>query len=192
MVWPVLVVGWLGLREIASPSGLGVVTLIALCLGGIAIFAGLRASRDGETAPTIALLVGGLGAGLVALIGSSASISQLSIGLAAACGGFLLWNWPKSRFAFGSAALFGGGGALVALVSAMTLFASASKLALILLIPVFFADRLAVRLPLATRPAIGPVVVGIICMVPAAIAVLAAYLTSGGGSGYASVTDVLR
>lgn len=192
VVWPVLIVGWLGWRELTSPSLLGVATMVALCLGGIAIFAGLHTSRGGQSAPTITLLVGALGASLVALIGSSASISQLSIGLAAASGGFLLWNWPKSRFSFGTAALFGGAGALVALVSALTLFASASKLALILLIPVFFADRLAVRLPMASKPAVGALVLGVVCLVPAAIAVLAAYLSSEGGSGYAYLMDVSR
>ena len=77
-------------------------------------------------------------------------------------------------------------------MSVLALFASASKLALILLIPVFFADRLAVRLPMASKPAIGPVVLGVVCLVPAAIAVLAAYLSSGGGGGYAYLFDVSR
>ena len=192
IIAPILIAGWLGWRGLGAPTLLGLVTLAVLCVGGIAIMTGLRTARGAETAPAVMLLVGGLGGGFVALIGSSASISQFSIGLAAASGGFLLWNWPKSRFSFGSGAVLGGAGALIALMSALTLFTSASKVALALLVPVFFADRVAARLPMAERPAIGPMVLGAICLVPAAIAVLVAYLSSEGRGGYSFLLDVSR
>jgi hypothetical protein len=195
-IWPAVIAGWLGLRGLSpetsggfgwtifSPAPTDIITLAVLWFAGVAVLAGLRHMQEGSSAPCIALLIAAVGTSMIALLGSSASLAQLSGGLAAATGGFLLWNWPKNRFQFGWAGLFGGAGALFALISAMVLFTNASKLALILISPVFFADRLAVRLPFASRPALAPFVQAAVCLVPVAIAVLVAYFSSGGGSAY--------
>ena len=131
------------------------------------------------------LLIAAVGVSLIALIGSSASLAQLSGGLAAATGGFMLWNWPKARFSFGWSGVYGGVGVLFSFIVAMILFTNASKLALLLILPVFFAYRVTARLPLASRPALAPFVLAAVCLVPVGIAVLIASLSGGGGRGYA-------
>ncbi len=178
-----VIAAWLGWRYFTAPDAAALVTLAALWLAGAAILMGSQEARSYGAAPAVTLLIAAIGVSLIALAGSSASFAQLSGGLAAATGGFLLWNWPKSRFSFGWAGLFGGTGALLSLAAALVLFTSASKLALILILPAFFADRLAAHLPLADRPVFAPFVLAAVCLVPVTLAVLVAYL-SGGGSGY--------
>lgn len=203
VVWPAVIVCWLGVKILfpKSDGGLGWIIIdrpapvdmavgVALWVAGTAVLLGLRESRGGSEHKGAMLLIAAVGVSFIGLIGSSASFAQLSGGLAAATGGFLLWNWPKNRFLFGWTAMFGGAGALLSIVSAMVLFTNASKLALLLILPVFFADRLAARLPLAGNPALAPFMLAAVCLVPVALAVLVAYLSSGGGSGYAFNMEV--
>ena len=190
VVWSGAIVGWMGWRMIATPSIPGLATISSLWLAGAFVIHAARATRGGGSVPAVMLLIAAIGVSLIALMGSSASFAQLSGGLAAATGGFMLWNWPKSRFSFEWAGAFGGMGALLSLVAALVLFTDASKLALILILPVFFAERLAVRLPLASRPVLAPFVLAAVCLVPVAVAVLVAYQSSGGGSGYAFNMEV--
>lgn len=189
IAWSGAIAGWMGWRMITTPSFSGVATIGALWLAGATVIFALRETRGNDFAPAVMLLIGAIGLSLIALIGSSASFAQLSGGLAAATGGFMLWNWPKARFSFGWAGVFGGAGALFSLIGALILFTNASKLGLFLILPMFFADRLAVRLPLATHPAFAPFVLAVVCLVPVVLAVLVAYL-SGGGSGYAFNMDL--
>lgn len=185
VVWSGAIAGWMGWRMISAPSTPGLATIGAFWIAGAFVLYASRGTRGGGSVPAVMLLIAAIGVSLIALIGSSASFAQLSGGLAAATGGFMLWNWPKSRFSFEWAGAFGGMGALLSLIAALVLFTDASKLALILVLPVFFADRVAARLPLASRPMLAPFVLAAVCLVPVAIAVLVAYQSSGGGSGYA-------
>lgn len=191
-LWSGMVICWLGWRTLTAPSLTGLALLGGLWLAGMTIIIGLRSQRSEGIAPGVMLLIAACGVSLIALIGSSASFAQLSGGLAAATGGFLLWNWPKDRFPFGWVGQLGGAGALLSLVTAMALFTSASKLAILLILPVFFADRLAARLPLSSHPVLAPFALAMVCLVPVAIAVLVAYQSSGGESGYAFNMEVSR
>ncbi|MEE8393766.1 MAG: hypothetical protein V3R66_05425, partial [Rhodospirillales bacterium] len=145
-----------------------------------------RRSNDGLT-PSVMLLTASLGTGAVALIGFSASISQTAFALAAAAGGFMLWNWPGVRFVFGSAALFCGAGMLTALVGQMAFFTLAPVETLSFLLLIFYSDIIAKRIPLGgggVSDALRPVVLGLICMVPVVVSVALAYLSSVGEDGY--------
>ncbi len=185
VVWSGAIAGWMGWRMITTPSIPGLATISALWLAGAIVLYASRVTRGSGSVPAVMLLIAAIGVSLIALIGSSASFAQLSGGLAAATGGFMLWNWPKSRFSFEWAGALGGMGALLSLVAALVLFTDASKLALILILPMFFGDRLTARLPRATHPVFAPFVLAAVCLVPVALAVLVAYLSGGGGSGYA-------
>lgn len=200
-VWIASIVGWLGWKvPFLDASGTftlawlgysaqwisGVFTLLALIGTGAVGTLFLWLDRRNGACWAVMLMMAAIGVSFIALLGSSASYAQLSGGLAAATGGFLLWNWPKDRFSLGWAAFLGGSGALIALVSSLALFTTASKLALALILPVFFCSRLAARLPLAANPVIAPFILAAVCLVPVGIAVLVAYLSSGGGSGYAA------
>lgn len=145
-----------------------------------------RRSDDGLTAPVM-LFAAALGTGAIALLGASASISQSAFALAAALGGFMVWNWPRCRFRFGSAALFGGGGVLVMLAGQMVFFTRANADALSLLLIVFFADLAMARIrtgPGVVGGALRPVILGLICMIPVVLAVAFAYVTTSGSGTY--------
>lgn len=137
-----------------------------------------RASDRDRDAPVL-LLVAAFGLGAVALLGASASYGQLGFALAAAVGGFLLWNWPWARWSFGPVGLLGGATALAALGAAVAIFAPrADKIALAVLLLVFVAPTLARR----WLPAGGiwrPILVGLAAAVPAVGAAVIAHLSAG-------------
>jgi hypothetical protein len=149
------------------------------------LFAADRLARAGASdrdAPVM-LLVAALGLGVVALLGASASYGQLGFALAAATGGFLLWNWPWARWPLEPAGLLGGGTALLALVAAVATFAPrADKIALALLLLCFVTPTM-VRHRLPPGGPWRPVLVGIAAAIPAAAAAVIAHLSAGAG-GY--------
>jgi hypothetical protein len=181
-----LAVGWLyGRQLLAAPTAEQIALAAAVALGGLFLLARLEVARDDAPSAAVMLLVAAAGAAFVAVLGRSAALGQLAGALAAATGGFLLWNWPVARYRFGAAAVLGAGGALVAILASLAFFTAASRIALALLPLVFLADSAAARLPLGKKPALRPVGLGLVALVPAALAVAAAYLAAdGGGSGY--------
>lgn len=127
------------------------------------------------------LLFAAIGVSIVALLGASASIAQLAGTLAAAIGGFLLWNWPWARYPLGAAGVLGGGGVLLSLVLTLGLFSEdVSRPALGLLILIFLAPPLAARLPLGRYAVFGPIVLGIVAAIPVVLSALIAFAAGGG------------
>lgn len=129
-----------------------------------------------------ALAVGG-----VALIGSSASLAQLGLALTAATGGFLLWNWPKARFAWGAAGRAAQGVAVL-LGAVLAAFSSAPAVALVPALTAPIGARLARGVPLpdnAVGRAARPALAMVFAVVPALISLgLALALTGGEASPY--------
>lgn len=157
-------------------------------IGGLVCLVRLESrSGDGLT-PSVMLLIATLGAGGVAIIGASASLAQSLFGLSAALGGFMLWNWPVSRFAFNRAALLGAGLPALFLVGQAAFFTKAPAVALALLLPIFFADSLSHRLVKGSSrsaEAFRPLVLGLLAAVPAlAAAGLAFWLSAAGDDPY--------
>lgn len=171
---PAAIIAWLHWRGLNAAPLMGFVVPGALWLAGMAVFSGMQRSYSNEVEPVLKLSVAALGASLIAEMGSSILISQLLMALAAAAGGFILWNWPRNRFMFGDAGLFGGTAAFLALTTVLVLFSHASKPALAILVLVFYADRLTSRSRFGSRFAGGPVQLGIVCLVLAGVAVLVA------------------
>ncbi len=183
-----LVGGWLllALVWIAWPgldSTRAFVTLAVLAAVGLwASFADSLSGADKTTAPAAVLLALALSVGVTALIGSSASIAQLGLALTAATGGFLLWNWPTERHVWGVS----GRVALVLpllIAAVLTLFTQAESATLLLALPALAAESLRRRLPIGEgrfAPALATVVVTILAVIPALVAIAAAYLLSGG------------
>jgi len=134
----------------------------------------------------VVIMVAAAALALVALLGRSASISQLAAALAAAMAGLALWNWPVARIAGGRAATFAGGALLLALASQALLFTEAAAAALAVLLLVPFADRpagwLLARLVAPggrIGQALAPVVLALAAAVPAAVAVAIAHIAAG-------------
>ena len=127
------------------------------------------------------LLAASLGSSGIALYGTSASIAQFCGALAAALGGFLLWNWPRPRDVFGGGGVCGAGGALVFLLSVLAFYTRASKLALLLACGALGADALISRMefPLLRSTVGRPFGVAAAALIPVALALAVAHATAG-------------
>jgi hypothetical protein len=201
-IFPIGAFAWIAWRAISGgPSGDVILTLLALLAGSVLVFwrvAATARSDDVEMdprhalSPAIMVFVAALGAGLAALFGASASLSQLSIGLALATAGFLLpafvgYLRGGEPFGFGGTGAFGAAGALIVLIAVMALFADeVSKWALLLVALVFAADLIARRVALkgAAGRVLNPILYGAIVAVPAAAGAIVAALSSDPGGGY--------
>ncbi|HYH20355.1 MAG TPA: hypothetical protein VD995_17230 [Azospirillum sp.] len=182
-----LVAAWLAasLVWIAMPaldSAAGVLTLLVLlAVAAWVAFGRMPGRAEGATAPAAALLALALAVGGTALIGSSASVAQMALALAAATGGFLLWNWPVERHVWGvsgQAAL----GVIVLLAGVLALFTQTQAIVLLLALPALLAGRLRRHLPVPDTGfgrAAGAAAVTVVTVLPALAAVGAAYLLGG-------------
>lgn len=185
---PAAILFWLGgLRLLHQPWRELLVTAL-LALGGSAVFARLDRARGRGIDPLVLLLVvASVGLAGTAFFAGSASLVQLAGGIAAATGGFLVWNWPVARWHFGPMGLLAGGGAFFAVAATLALRMPQPPL----LVAVFFAEPLAARLrrgwpsggrgtvALLSR-ALAPFVLGLVAALPAFGAIAIAYLTTRG------------
>ena len=143
--------------------------------------------------PGVQILVASAGVAVVALIGASASLAQISGGLAAAMGGVLVLAFGAlvvfgSRYGFGALGVFGAGGALLAIAYALVLFTEGVSLwALAVLSLVFLTDLVPLKVRVGgtmVRRALQPVALTIVAAVPTAIAVGLAFISGDGASPY--------
>jgi len=183
----VLVAAWLAaaLVWIALPaldSAVAVLTVvILLAVGGVVAFGHPPDRTGGAPAPAASLLALALAVGGTALIGSSASVAQMALALAAAAGGFLLWNWPVERHGWGVSGQVALGIAVL-LATVLALFTQTQAAELLLALPALLAGRLRHRLPLPETGfgrAVGSAAVTILAVLPALVAIGAAYLLGG-------------
>ena len=170
--------GWPLLRTLHAPD-LALVAAVSVC-GSAALLHLDRARRDGLDAPVM-LLAAALGASAIALYATSALIAQLCGALAAALGGFLLWNWPRSRDRFAGGGVCGAGAGLIFLLAILAFYTRASRLALLLACAALAADALISRMefsPLRSR--VGrPFGVAAAALIPVALALAVAHATVG-------------
>jgi hypothetical protein len=127
VLYPSAAIIWVGWRALVSGGAAELATLAIVWLAGIFVFERLFAFRDAGIASPIMLLAAAVGASLIAFVGAASSYSQLLAACAAGAGGFLLWNWPRARYRFSGAAIFGGGGAFFSVAVASVLFSEADK-----------------------------------------------------------------
>jgi hypothetical protein len=151
----------------------------ALWLGlGAALDRLYRVSAKGSDG-AVMLTIAAAGTAAIALLGGAVTLARLAGALAAAAAGFLVWSWPLARYPLGGVAVFGAGMALAGLVAACALHPGTSRLALLALLAVFFADAALRRLPLPggeLGDAVRTLALAGVCLMPAAAAVLVAYI----------------
>ena len=176
LVWPALIVAWLGWREMTHYTGeIGVTLAVSWAFGAFIVIRLTGQPEEGKSAPAFMLLFAAIGVGILAFLGHSPLVAQLAAALAMASAGFLLWNWPTARYPLSAMGALGGGGVLLGLAVNLGLFAeAASRPALAVLILVFVAPPLALRLPLGRHAALGPLVLAIVAAIPVVAAVLIA------------------
>jgi hypothetical protein len=183
----VVAVAWLGWPRLAAGvDAVGAARLLLVAAAAAFVLVRLHRLTGTDPSPVVMLLVTAVAAAAVAVLGRSASIGQGMGAIAAAAGGVMLWNWPRARDRSGGALVLGGGGALVALAAQSALYTPAPVAALLLALPLFFADRLAGRLhPSAGggSDALATLIVAGLAALPAAVAVAIAYLLVAGETG---------
>ena len=139
---PLAGLAWLADSVITGGPGLADSAVLAVMALAALVIGWRITRREGEADLTPAIQIGAAAAGLalIALFGATASVFQLATALAAAVAGFALWNWPVVRFPPGATLLLGAGGAFIAIAGLLTLFSEASRVALLVLVLVFFSD----------------------------------------------------
>ncbi len=180
LLWPTVVVGWIGWRQIAALDPVALATLAVIDIAGMVLLWRLYEEPGPSANAPVALIAASIGAAIIAFIGQSSSVSQYYGALAAATGGYVLWNWPSPRDTFGAAGVLGGGGAFLALTTIMFQFTETNKLALVFVLPVFLCPIVARATRYGRGGASAPVATGVISIVPVALAVALAIIMEPG------------
>lgn len=142
LVIPLFGLAWVAEPQIRESPGLaGMATLVLLFGANGAATYRLTLREGSDITPSVYLGAGAVGLGLIGLIADSNPLYHLAFALAAATVGFALWNWPVNRFAASATLLVGAGSILVALAGTLVLYSGTSRIAMAVLILVFFSDK---------------------------------------------------
>lgn len=182
VVWPAVIVGWIGWRQLTGLGAADLATLAVVFAAGVIILHRLHAHREGPPFAAVTILAASVGTAAIAFMSGAASTAQVLGILAAATGGFLLWNWPKPRVPFGAAALMGAGGAYITIFTTGVLFTETSRIALALMALVFLVPLTMRNFGIVNRPAIGPLAIGAVSIVPVAIGIAIAFAPGSGST----------
>jgi len=195
---------WLAIRGLsAGPSFGDLATLVILLAVSVFLVWRLLAAespvlddpedmRGSIHAPAMLLLLS-FAAGLISLAGAFIGMAQLAIALGAVLGAFLLISYVSyfrsgRALRFGQIGALGAGGAWLACLYVMVLFAGAvSRPALAILLLVLIADPLARKIRFSQGTAariVEPVLYGAIVAVPAVAAVVYGFAMAESSSGY--------
>ncbi len=177
---------WIALPALDSMAAAVSFAILLATAAWVAFARGSQAhgSERGEspTAPAASLLALALAVGGTALIGSSASIAQMALALAASAGGFLLWNWPVERHGWGLSGRVATGIAVL-LAGVLTLFTQAQTAVLLLALPALLAGHVSRFVPQGHGPvgrAASSAAVTVVAVLPALVAIGTAYALTGG------------
>jgi hypothetical protein len=192
LLWPLPVLAWLAAVRLNQPELGLILELAALYGASVLILWRLDRLRSDVLIPTSMLLSAALGLGAVAALSASLSLGQLAFALAAAVGGFMLWNWPKRRDDFAYSGLFGAAGALLILTGLVLLLTDARPLAIAMLGLIFCADLVSSRIP-PTEGQLGqmlrPIYLILVAAIPIALAVVLSIYAPEEDSPYYSGSD---
>jgi hypothetical protein len=146
-------------------------------------------AQAGGLSAAVMLVAAALGVAGIASLASASAVALAGVALAAAAGGLAFWGYgvwmvKRTRGPFGATTLFGGGAGLLAMAYVLVLHSPrASRVALVMLLLVFFADMAAARIRLSgtLRSRVGgPILFATLAAVPVLVAIGIAKLTSGG------------
>ena len=157
------------------------VGLASLWIVGLVTLWRSEASRNAGMDPVIKLFAAAIGVGLVAMIGDAGTQAKLAFATAAALAGFLILNWPATRYPWNAALLLGAQGFLLSLITGLALFSTASLPALAILTLVFFADVAVQHINLGSGKlarAAHPWVLGGLSLIPVLAAIAVAQMQS--------------
>lgn len=180
LLWPIL--GYAG----SMRAALTLIGVAALWFGG---WTYLDRANPGTVPSGVTLLIVAAGTAAISVMTGSVLVGQLSGALAAALGGWLLWNWPRPRWPLGHA-----GTAMVTLTLGSLLligrFYSDTPLSITLMLLAAVAAQWPVGLAQRSREGLrapaAAVLTGLIALVPIVLAIgftLFFHMPSAGGFG---------
>jgi len=179
----VLLCAWWSLGAPLAGSSAGkILTLgLPLAIGGLIVALRLQhvAAQAPPAHPAIMVATAALGLAALAAIADSPPSTGVSVALAAAVAGHLIWNWPGEREPFTNAVLFVTAGALVILAVRVGWHTATPLVALPVLAMVFFADTPARQLWQRWRKAPESLYVFVlwaVCLVSMLLAVLVTWI----------------
>lgn len=170
---PMIIIFWLGVSFYSAFQNIaGTVPYALLMIMGIIVLQRLHEDRDDGIASPVALLAAFSGLAVVGLV-SETSLARYPIAVAMAIIGFLVWNWPRCRFPWGTAGTLSMGGAYLALAAFIFLQDRSMAIPLILSFGAFFVHPLSERV-LMPEPRMSPIVQAVVSLVPMGLAGAAA------------------
>lgn len=185
---PLLVAAWLGWPLTRSVGGVAWLMLAGAAAWGVVALWRLNSEQGRGVVPAVMLLAGALAIAGIAWFGATLSAALYAAALAAALGGYLLWNWPTARFPASEVVTLGAGVTLAGVVALLVFYTTASRLALALALGVFFAAPLARRVAgrqFRGRRALEPVIVALVAAPVVLASVTVAWIVADrGGAGY--------
>jgi hypothetical protein len=167
LAWPQLGDGGMEMLWLLGPAA-----VLAL-----ASLAGLAAAKPGAANRPAMIVLAALGLAGASFNAGSLTLLQAALALAAAVGGFALWNWPVPRLPFNVVGVAVGALGCFAVALLLLLLTEIRPWALLPLPLIFLSDALSRRLPAPERlgrPAVEPVYVVAIGVIPAVLAILLA------------------
>ncbi len=174
--WPVLALLWIVEPNLGNHTeGVALLRLGGLIIGGIIVFVRLDQEQDtGQNAPVIVLWAAATLAGMASIYGLPQS-GEIITAVAAATLGYLLWNIPVNRFPMGHGAILPAGSVILAISAALLVVRRGADLALLCLVALFFANRIADAM-FGGRRRMSVLTVSLGALPPAAAALLVAWL----------------
>lgn len=119
--FPIVIVFWLGLAFFGGFKSLAASAPFAvIMIGGIVAMQRMHDDRDDGTASPMALFMAVVGLAVVGNFGESKMFGY-AIALAFAGFSFLVWNWPRTRFPWGTTGTLSIGGTYVTLAGVTVL-----------------------------------------------------------------------
>jgi hypothetical protein len=168
---------WLAWPQLPGAGMALALVLASASLLAIASLAGLvHAPADGARRATM-LVLGSLAIAGASFNGGSLALFQVALSLAAALGGFALWNWPRPRLPFTASAVAVGGLGLFAIALLLLLLTQIPPWALLPVPLVFAAGALSRHLPVParlSRASIEPLYIAALALIPVLATILLA------------------
>jgi hypothetical protein len=173
----VVIALWLGWPQLTSgDTGMLLLLTSASLLAFMSLYGLAAAQPDGANRSAMIVLAA-LGLAGASFNAGSLALLQVALALAAAVGGFALWNWPKPRLRFAATGISVGGLGCFAVALLLLLLTQIRPWMLLPLPLVFAADAVARRLPVPGRfhrTTIEPLYIAALGLIPAALVILLA------------------
>ena len=167
VLWPLTIIGWLAWPSVPALDPEPIATMLALAVIGAGFLR--RWDRDAcRGAQRAAMLISiALGLSVASVAGNAMSIAQLALALAAAVAGATLLGQAAD---LARAALIGPASLTLAIAATLALFSEVSRLGLLCLVPILWADWLTRRLARGKPAWVQWLVFAVGCLFPIGVA----------------------